>query len=202
MSKLNRVTTVLAAAVLLGACSSALSPNGSPVQTPTTANGASIQTPTTASACSGQASPAALPNVVGQKLGDATDGPLLCFNVTTATANTDGHNVMDDPANSVNQWVITALSPVPGTKVSASQAVTLNVKYNQTSAPVTVQRVTTIPVTAAPATAARCYPLTNSGGCYEPGEFCRTSDHGASGVAGDGEKVTCRDNNGWRWEPS
>jgi hypothetical protein len=46
-----------------------------------------------------------------------------------------------------------------------------------------------------------CYPKTNGGNCYEPGEFCRKSDHGASGVAGDGKRIVCRDNNGWRWEP-
>ena len=46
-----------------------------------------------------------------------------------------------------------------------------------------------------------CYPTTNSGNCYEPGEYCRNSDHGTSGVAGDGEKILCEDNNGWRWEP-
>jgi hypothetical protein len=38
--------------------------------------------------------------------------------------------------------------------------------------------------------------------CYEPGEYCRDSDHGSSGVAGDGEAITCEDNDGWRWEPS
>jgi hypothetical protein len=43
--------------------------------------------------------------------------------------------------------------------------------------------------------------MTNGGNCYEPGEYCRTSDRGASGVAGDGEKIICEDNNGWRWEP-
>ena len=48
---------------------------------------------------------------------------------------------------------------------------------------------------------ASCYPSTNSGNCYEPGEYCRNSDHGTSGVAGDGEKILCEDNNGWRWEP-
>jgi hypothetical protein len=47
-----------------------------------------------------------------------------------------------------------------------------------------------------------CYPTTDSGNCYEPGEYCRNSDHGTSGVAGDGETITCEDNNGWRWEPS
>jgi hypothetical protein len=57
---------------------------------------------------------------------------------------------------------------------------------------------TTAPAAPPPAS---CYPLTNRGNCYEPGEFCRKSDHGASGVAGDGEKIICEDNNGWRWEP-
>ena len=54
------------------------------------------------------------------------------------------------------------------------------------------------PTTAAPAS---CYPLTDGGNCYEPGEYCRDSDHGATGLAGDGETIVCQDNNGWRWEP-
>ncbi len=53
-----------------------------------------------------------------------------------------------------------------------------------------------------PAKPAGCYPLSNEGTCYEPGEYCRDDDHGASGVAGDGKAITCEDNDGWRWEPS
>ena len=53
-----------------------------------------------------------------------------------------------------------------------------------------------------PATASSCYPLSDEGTCYEPGEFCRDDDHGMTGVAGDGETITCEDNDGWRWEPS
>jgi hypothetical protein len=53
-----------------------------------------------------------------------------------------------------------------------------------------------------PPTKASCHPLSNEGTCYEPGEFCRDSDHGVTGVAGDGETITCADNDGWRWEPS
>ena len=62
----------------------------------------------------------------------------------------------------------------------------------------------TSPATAPspPPTSASCHPLSNEGTCYEPGEFCRDSDHGASGVAGDGEKIICEDNDGWRWEPA
>jgi hypothetical protein len=52
-----------------------------------------------------------------------------------------------------------------------------------------------------PAPKPGCYPLTNGGNCYEPGEYCRNSDHGAVGVAGDGKSIICADNNGWRWEP-
>jgi hypothetical protein len=55
------------------------------------------------------------------------------------------------------------------------------------------------PASAAPVS---CTPLTNGGNCYEPGEFCRNADHGASGVAGNGEAITCEDNDGWRWEPA
>jgi hypothetical protein len=58
------------------------------------------------------------------------------------------------------------------------------------------------PTTSAAAPpSASCYPTTSSGNCYEPGEHCRNSDHGTSGVAGDGEKIICEYKNGWRWEP-
>jgi hypothetical protein len=60
---------------------------------------------------------------------------------------------------------------------------------------------TTAPA-AAPSTPSGCYPLSDEGTCYEPGEYCRDSDHGASGVAGDGEHIVCEDNDGWRWEPA
>lgn len=45
-----------------------------------------------------------------------------------------------------------------------------------------------------------CYPLTNGGNCYRPGEYCRTSDRGTTGVDGDGDAIKCEDNDGWRWE--
>jgi hypothetical protein len=62
---------------------------------------------------------------------------------------------------------------------------------------------TTVP-TAPPTTAepASCHPLSDGGNCYEPGEYCRDSDHGATGLAGNGETITCEDNDGWRWEPT
>lgn len=74
-----------------------------------------------------------------------------------------------------------------------------------TSAPTTHAAA---PATSAPPAppstkaAVSCYPLTNGGNCYEPGEYCRNSDHGVSGIAGDGEAIICEDNDGWRWEPA
>jgi hypothetical protein len=53
-----------------------------------------------------------------------------------------------------------------------------------------------------PPTAASCNPLTDAGNCYEPGEYCRDSDHGMVGVGGDGKTIACEDNDGWRWEPT
>jgi hypothetical protein len=70
----------------------------------------------------------------------------------------------------------------------------------QQTAPSTPAQTTSAapPASTAPAS---CYPLSNAGHCYEPGEFCRASDHGVSGVAGDGKAIKCEDNDGWRWEP-
>ena len=48
---------------------------------------------------------------------------------------------------------------------------------------------------------AGCHPLSDEKTCYEPGEICRDTDHGLSGVAGDGKAIICEDNDGWRWEP-
>jgi hypothetical protein len=47
-----------------------------------------------------------------------------------------------------------------------------------------------------------CYPLSNEGTCYEPGEYCRGSDAGTTGQAGNGETIVCTENDGLRWEPT
>jgi hypothetical protein len=71
---------------------------------------------------------------------------------------------------------------------------------NPTPAPTPTAPTPTTP-TPTPPTPTGCYPLTSSGNCYEPGEYCPNADHGMSGVAGDGKSIVCEDNNGWRWEP-
>lgn len=53
-----------------------------------------------------------------------------------------------------------------------------------------------------PLSPSNCEPVSNSGNCYRPGQFCRNSDHNVIGVTADGQKIVCTNNNGWRWEPS
>jgi hypothetical protein len=106
--------------------------------------------------------------------------------------------------------------PTPTASPSATPAPTPTPTAAPTAAPTQAPPVAAArPPTAAPApppptavpapppgTPAGCYPLSNSGTCYEPGEFCRTSDHGRTGRAGNGEAIICENNNGWRWEPA
>ena len=88
--------------------------------------------------------------------------------------------------------LIKAAVPVPAAPLSSAPP-----------APAPAPAPATAPAPAAPPPApTSCFPLSNEGTCYEPGEYCRESDHGASGVAGDGEKIVCEDNDGWRWEPA
>jgi hypothetical protein len=47
-----------------------------------------------------------------------------------------------------------------------------------------------------------CYPMSDEDTCYEPGEYCRESDEGTTGLAGDGKSIICEDNDGLRWEPN
>ena len=84
----------------------------------------------------------------------------------------------------------------PATQAQTAAAV-------QRTAPSTPAQTTSAAPPAPPASTApaSCYPLSNEGTCYEPGEFCRKADHGKSGVAGDGKAIECEDNDGWRWEP-
>jgi hypothetical protein len=102
--------------------------------------------------------------------------------------------VADNPGYDPNATVATPLTRVVAQAGPACQAAPPS-----TPAQTTPAAVPAPPASAAPAS---CYPLSNEGSCYEPGEYCRDTDHGASGVAGDGEAITCEDNDGWRWEPA
>lgn len=86
-----------------------------------------------------------------------------------------------------------ASSPSP----TATATVSTSVPSSTTSTSSAPRSSTAVP---APSAAASCYPLTNSENCYAPGQYCRNTDHGKSGVAGNGRRIVCKNQNGWRWE--
>lgn len=109
------------------------------------------------------------------------------------------------PANtaSVTSAAVEITTAQPTVTKTQSPKTPTAVATSQAPAASTPAQTTPAAVAPPPSTApASCYPLTNGGNCYEPGEFCRNSDHGVSGVAGDGENITCENNDGWRWEPA
>jgi hypothetical protein len=92
------------------------------------------------------------------------------------------------PVTSAPPKTTTAAAPV---HTSAAPVYTPPAPAPTTQAPQPVQTT---------AQAQSCYPLTESGNCYKPGEYCRDDDHGASGIDAEGDAITCEDNDGWRWE--
>jgi len=98
------------------------------------------------------------------------------------------------PATSAPPKTTAAAAPV---QTSAAPA------YTPPPAPAPTTQAPQAPQTTQTTTQAQsCYPLTDGGNCYEPGEYCRDDDHGVSGIDGDGDAITCEDNDGWRWERS
>jgi hypothetical protein len=145
--------------------------------------------------------------------GNGTTAGLTTTVSATATETSSHHATRTAAAARTTQpqgtHAATATPPAPTAPAPAptthAPAPTTSAPAPTTQAPAPTKSAPTTPPAAAPSTSAApagCHPLTNSGKCYEPGEFCRTADHGVSGVAGDGEAITCEDNDGWRWEPS
>jgi hypothetical protein len=142
---------------------------------------------------------------------------LTSVQLTVATApRSAGHctqvgYVVDNPGYNLNARVAPQLTDVAAQKGPACNTAAgarVATPPTATSAPATTASppaaTAPAPATSAPAAAttpAGCYPTSDEGTCYEPGEYCRDDDHGVSGVAGDGESIVCEDNDGWRWEP-
>jgi Domain of unknown function (DUF4352) len=119
----------------------------------------------------------------------------IVFEVPQAAVITEVQFTLDSGMGpQTGQWNVSRDTRSPGDPATPAPTASRTVAPSpapQTTAPA-----------AAPATSSGCYPRTDAGNCYEPGEYCRDSDHGASGVAGDGKAIICEDNDGWRWEPA
>jgi hypothetical protein len=110
------------------------------------------------------------------------------FTCASAQANSGGF-CPDDPASKPND------QPTDSQPSSAASSTVA-----KSSTPALAPPPSTTAPAAAPSTSSGCYPLSDENTCYEPGEYCRDDDHGASGVAGDSARIICEDNDGWRWE--
>jgi cytoskeletal protein RodZ len=85
---------------------------------------------------------------------------------------------------------------------TTSQSATSNTSSDVSDTSSDTQDSSTGSSTSGQSNTSSCTPTSDEGTCYEPGEYCRDDDHGATGVAGDGESIVCSDNDGWRWEPN
>ncbi|MFZ0667377.1 MAG: phospholipase D-like domain-containing protein [Acidimicrobiales bacterium] len=98
--------------------------------------------------------------------------------------------------------VITSSAAIVGSLTSTLSGDISNGQLQQRSTPPLAS--TTLPTSVRPPTSTTtsgCYPIDDEGGCYEPGEYCRDDDHGATGRAGNGATIVCEDENGtWYWE--
>jgi hypothetical protein len=96
------------------------------------------------------------------------------------------------------------VTPSPSRSSAPAPVRTTPAPVRTTPAPVRTIHTPAPPATsAAPAAPAACHPLTNGGNCYRAGEYCRNSDHGMTGVAGNGEIIVCSGTGSrWRWEPA
>lgn len=132
----------------------------------------------------------------------ATSAAAASSLVATAPAGTPPSPAVTKAATAA-QTVTTAPSTQAQTTTAAASTQAQTTAAAQGAAPPAPARTTPAPPPAPPAATApaSCYPLSNEGTCYEPGEFCRKTDHGKTGVAGDGKAIKCEDNDGWRWEP-
>lgn len=117
-------------------------------------------------------------------------------NHPTATRTSPNPKLTATPTVTSTQTVAAPPAVAPSTKGAAPPIPA------KTTPAAPAPSASSAPAPAPSVSATHCYPLSNAGHCYEPGEYCRTSDHGMHGVAGDGEAIICEDNNGWRWEPA
>ena len=140
-------------------------------------------------------------------------GLVFIIGIAAAASSSSSSSTPVSPTSrpSAGAGLVATASPTARKTTTAAQTTTAARSTSaqatasaQTAAPSTPIRTTpaAAPVTPASTAPAGCHPLTNAGNCYEPGEYCRTSDHGTSGVAGDGEAIICENNDGWRWEPA
>jgi hypothetical protein len=128
----------------------------------------------------------------------ATTAPAAVATSTPTSNITPAPTATAEPASTPNPTVVSTPTPRMHSQTTAPRAPAAPVA----PAPPVAAKPPPPPPPPPPPVSAGCYPLSNSGTCYQPGEFCRNSDHGKTGRAGNGKSIICQNKNGWRWEPA
>jgi hypothetical protein len=141
----------------------------------------------------GVASPSPAPTTTTAVLGPTATGGETSSSPTPTSSQTVAPPPAA-PSTVATQPPASVTSAPLKTAVAAAPAYTPPAPVHTVNAPPAPRPVQTTPQTQG------CYPQTDKGKCYTPGEFCRDSDHGKSGIDADGDAIKCEDNDDWRWE--
>jgi hypothetical protein len=133
-------------------------------------------------------------HLISLELGGSPDSALNLWPEPYNAA--DGAHTKDQIENKLHTLVCSgALSLATAQHAIATNWWAAYQQYIGTATPTPITSRATPPppaaASAAPPTSSGCTPLTNSGNCYTPGEYCRNSDHGADGIAKDGRRIQC-----------
>ncbi len=120
---------------------------------------------------------------------------IIAVIIFAVISNASQHPAAPDPVATL----VPAVTPAPGTPAPRPHHHRHRHHHHAVQLAPPTQAPPPTPAAAAPT---GCYPLSDEDTCYEPGEFCRDSDAGMQGVAGDGQAIICEDNDGLRWEPA
>ncbi|GAA2571078.1 hypothetical protein GCM10010304_06830 [Streptomyces roseoviolaceus] len=100
------------------------------------------------------------------------------------------------PTITVTATVTTTAEPTP----APAPTVTKTKTVTRPGPTVTVTKAAQAAGSGSGSGSGTCSIVSNSGNCYQAGQFCRNSDHGAATTTAGGTRITCTYSaNAWRW---
>jgi hypothetical protein len=133
---------------------------------------------------------------------DGASGPTAPASSTSSASRSASATTTASPTPSRASSPPHTLPAAPVAVRTTHAAATPAAAYTPPPPPPTTQAPQAPQPAQTTAQAQSCYPLTDGGNCYKPGEYCRDDDHGTSGIDASGNPIECEDNDGWRWEPA
>jgi len=137
---------------------------------------------------------------IGAALGEDTSSTSVATGTATTTT-TAAPTTTTPPTTAAPTTTLPPTTAPPTTSPPTTAVPPSTTAASPLTAPPTVAPTT--PATPPRTGPGGCYPLSSSENCYQAGQFCSASDSGKSGIAANGQKITCRPSgNRHRWEAS